>query len=108
MDLMKQFTVRKQSAPSAIANAAVVEVDTPIVNPMLRKLSKMSFMNRGENASRTGGNTKDYDSIDMIDLRNENVSIGEKPTTANAPKNKKKATANKPSGKKKGKRKDEK
>ena len=70
MDLMKQFTVRKQSAPSAIANAAVAEVDTPIVNPMLRKLSKMSFMNRGENASRTGGNTKDYDSIDMIDLRN--------------------------------------
>lgn len=42
MDLMKQFTVRKQSASSVKPEV----VDSPIVNPMLRKLSKLSFMNR--------------------------------------------------------------
>lgn len=60
MDLMKQFTVRKQSASTTIADAAAAAavVNYQISNPMLRKLSKMSFINQEK-----AGGTRDTDII---------------------------------------------
>lgn len=59
MDLMKQFTVRKQSGSTTIADpaAAAAVVNSQISNPMLKKLSKMSFVKQEK-----AGGARDFDS----------------------------------------------
>ena len=64
MDLMKQFTVRKQNVSQTIADAATAAVvDSEISNPMLKKLSKLSFASRAKRHAKSTNNREEAKSV---------------------------------------------